>query len=353
MSRLASHLADKHHVELFTWEDPVAVPAYPLAPGVRLVRAGLLGGRGMSRLAHLAARVPRLRRELHKERPDVVVSFIDTMNLTALAAAHGLDVPIVVSERIDSSAHPVHPFLRVARACLYPRAARLVVQTERAARPFRKRLGERVAVVGNPVDRPPVAASPDRPASDGRFWVIAMGRLESQKGFDRLIDAFARVASRHPLWGIKIYGEGSQHRQLAGRVSMLGLASRVRLEGLTRDPARALADAHLMAFPSRYEGFPNALAEGLSSGLPAIGYAGVSGVEDLVIPGKTGMLLEIAQDPVEALAAALDALMSDPARRLRLGEGAASHCERWSAARVLARWEEVLLEVVTEARSSQ
>jgi glycosyltransferase involved in cell wall biosynthesis len=100
-----------------------------------------------------------------------------------------------------------------------------------------------------------------------------------------------------------------------------------------------------MAFPSLYEGFPNALAEGLAVGLPAVGYRGVSGVEDLIIHGTTGLLVE-QEAGVDGLARALAALMSEPDLRAILGKSARRHVSRWSPEIIFAEWDGVLADSI-------
>ena len=106
-----------------------------------------------------------------------------------------------------------------------------------------------------------------------------------------------------------------------------------------------LSAAQLIAFPSRNEGFPNALAEGLAAGLPAVGYKGVSGVEDLIIDGKTGLLVD-QKEEIAGLARALSTLMADAQLRVRLGNAALQHVGQWAPDRMFALWDEVLREAV-------
>src|SRR5262249_370408 len=146
--------------------------------------------------------------------------------------------------------------------------------------------------------------------SNGRKRVIAVGRCDPQKGFDRLIDAFALVAEDYPEWDVVMVGDGPERLKLEHRVQRKGLESRIHITGFVSDVYRELSAAQLIAFPSRNEGFPNALAEGLAVGLPAVGYKGVSGVEDLIVDGTTGLLVD-QEDEIAGLARALSTLMAD------------------------------------------
>jgi glycosyltransferase involved in cell wall biosynthesis len=174
--------------------------------------------------------------------------------------------------------------------------------------------------------------------------MILVGRLEQrQKGLDRMIDAFRLIADDYPDWDLTLVGEGPDRGALEERVAQLGLDGRVALPGAVADIDRELAAAHLMAFPSRYEGFPNALAEGLAAGLPAVGYAGVSGVEELIVDGQTGLLVR-EEEGHHGLARALSEVMRDAPRRALMGEAARRHVTQWSPERVLGEWERVLAE---------
>ena len=150
------------------------------------------------------------------------------------------------------------------------------------------------------------------------------------------------MASRHPEWDLHLFGEGSQRAALADQVAAAGLGTRVRLVGMTSAIQDELASAHLLAFPSRYEGFPNALGEAMRAGLPTIGYDHVSGVEEMIVPGVTGHLLP-GDGGAAPLAAALDDLMADPAARRRLGDAAQQAGAQWDATIVLKEWECLLL----------
>jgi glycosyltransferase involved in cell wall biosynthesis len=349
MSYLIAHLAERHEVTLLTLEAPETSSFYPLPASVQLIRVNKLGGFHLSWALRVLSRPIQIRREVRKWAPDVVVSFMDTMNVTALVSCAHLGIPVIVSERNDPALHRIGRAREALRDRLYATARLIVVQTERVARYFPKPLQAKLRVIPNPVPTAPARARPDRSDRKGRLRIIAVGRLEPHKGFDRLIEAFARLAPQEPHWDLRILGEGSERSKLKHRIGALGLDSRIEMPGVVRDIWPELSAAHLMAFLSRYEGFPNALAEGLAAGLPAIGLGGVSGVEDLIIDGKTGFLLE---DEPEALTAALATLMRDARLRTNFGEAACKHVRQWVPGNVLGIWEAMLREVVGPKSSS-
>jgi glycosyltransferase involved in cell wall biosynthesis len=343
MSYLVAYLADRHDVTLLTLDRPDAPSFYPVPDSVRQVGVDKLDGRGIGRLVRVLSRPLRIRREMRAFDPDVVVSFMDTMNVTALISCVGLGVPVVVSERNDPAQNRIGRLKEKLRDRIYPLARCVVMQTNRAARHFPPGLQPKLKVIPNPVPSSLRRAEPDQANAEGRWRVIAVGRLERQKGFDLLIESFGRIAHQRPEWDLVIFGEGPERTELEGSVVRLDLGGRVQLPGIVTDLSAELAASHLMGFSSRYEGFPNALAEGLAVGLPAVGYLGVSGVEDLIVDGQTGLLVNI-EDGADALGGALAALMSNAPLRRRLGEAARDHVTQWAPSHVFALWEDMLIE---------
>jgi glycosyltransferase involved in cell wall biosynthesis len=349
MSYLVAHLAERHAVTLLTLERPDAPLFYPLPASVQQIRINTLGGRSIKRLWRVLSRYARIRREVLAFSPDVIVSFMDTMNIAALISCLGLGVPIVVSERNDPALHRIGRAKEVLRDRTYPLARLIVAQTRRVAGYFPPSLQPKFRIIANPVPAAPVSARPDQPNVEERLRIITVGRLEPHKGFDRLIDAFARIAFDRPDWDLAIIGEGPVRASLEARVRHHGLERRIHLPGVVKDVFRELASSHIMAFPSQYEGFPNALAEGLAAGLPAVGQSGVSGVEDLIIDGKTGVLVD-PKGGSGAWATALSALMGDARRRAELGDAARKHVVQWAPDTILGLWEAGLVEAVGTQR---
>jgi glycosyltransferase involved in cell wall biosynthesis len=173
-----------------------------------------------------------------------------------------------------------------------------------------------------------------------RKRILAAGRLSAEKGFDLGIEAFAKVAGRHTGWSLQILGEGPERENLEKLVQDRGLQHRVDLPGWISDPSPMMRTADLFVLPSRYEGFPNALLEAMACGLPTISFRCESGPADIVRDGYDGLLVPPAD--VEALAAAMDRLMSDHDERRRLAERAVDVRRRFSEELFFKRWEAVL-----------
>jgi glycosyltransferase involved in cell wall biosynthesis len=353
LTGLANDLSARgHRISILTLMRQSEPAFYPLDPDIELLRLG--APHATAETADpltLVRNIRRIRRALKRRRFDLVLGFATLGNILALAASRGLGQPVVAAERVDPQAHGQHiGRARVwLRDTLYARADHVVVQTARARRGLSWLPDARVSCIVNPVHPVASRARPDAPGSDGRWRILAAGRLEHQKGFDRLLAAFSRLADAFPSWDMVIYGEGPERAKLEAEIARMQLADRISLPGVTADLERELVLSHVMAFPSRYEGFPNALAEGLAAGLPAVGFADVSGVEELVIEGETG-LLATPEAPVDSLVGALRRLLTDPALRVRLGAGGRAHVAGFSPRVHTDRWEAVLVRLATAGR---
>jgi glycosyltransferase involved in cell wall biosynthesis len=352
MAQLCNHLAAKHHdVTLVTLTPTLGGPFYDLAEPVRLLPIEHpTANKELGRIIRVFGRIMALRRALATLRPDVVISFVDLTNVMVLLATAGLKLPVIVSERIDPGAY-THRLSRIDRALrylTYPRASWIVVQTKRAARFFDTRQNSKIVTIPNPVPATDLAAQPDRPSPEGRFRIICVGRLDHQKGFDILIESFLRVAHEFPIWDVVIFGEGSDRSALLTQIQAYGLENRVKLMGISRDVASEMVRAHIIAFPSRYEGFPNALAEAMAVGLPAIAFNGVSGVEDLIIDDETGLLIDWDQSkpesPIPPFVDGLRKLMTEAELRMRLGAGGKIRVQQYSPEIILKQWQQLITE---------
>jgi glycosyltransferase involved in cell wall biosynthesis len=180
---------------------------------------------------------------------------------------------------------------------------------------------------------------PEKVSDQTAKVVVAAGRLAPEKGYDRLINAFAKAGAEHPDWVLKIFGTGPLHSRLVKQVDALGLGERVQLPGLADDMATELTSASVFALSSIHEGLPMALAEGMAGGLACVAFDCAPGVREMVTDGVDGIV--VPPRNVEALAAGLSRLMADRDLRLRYGAAARDSVRRFAPDEVLVAWEGV------------
>ena len=144
-----------------------------------------------------AQRIRALRQAMRAAASDCVVSVTDRMNVLVLLASRGLDSPVVIAEHSDPRHQPMGEIWEHLRKWTYPRCTAAVALTHTVAEHLRTVVGQRpVYVIPNGIRAPGVTVA-DIPDRDERT-IVAMGRLSPEKGFDLLIDAFARLAAAAP-----------------------------------------------------------------------------------------------------------------------------------------------------------
>jgi len=198
-------------------------------------------------------------------------------------------------------------------------------------------------VIQNPVLQPLAFRKNEKDNNGGVKRIIALGRLSGEKGHDLLIQAFAKVCSRHPQWILEIVGEGPARPSLEACRRSLGVDETVHLRGLTETPFDELNRADLFILPSRFEGFPNALCEAMAAGVPVISFDCPNGPREIIRDNVDGIL--VPPQDVNALAGAMDRLMSNPEERARLALRAPEILDRFGIEHIMKKWEETISEV--------
>jgi glycosyltransferase involved in cell wall biosynthesis len=358
---LAGELAKRHDVEIVSvYRLRATDPALPVPDGVRL--------RTLTDLRRdTVENLPPLRRRLY-EQPSRLFSsndiryrnfslltdvalvrflasvrdgiLIGTRPGLNLLVAHLASDSVVRIGQDHLNLKTYHPGLRANMRAAYGRLDLLSTLTERDAAAYRKMLGDRPPIECFPNPAPDVGG---RRASGDEKVVVAAGRLTRQKAFDRLIDAWAHVAQRHPDWQLRIFGEGPKRDSLQRRIQRHGVADSAHLMGFTNRLPDELARASLYVMTSRVEGFPMVLLEAMGVGLPVVSVDCYTGPSDIVTDGVDGRIVPEEDRP--ALVEAMSELMGDDARRKAFGVRALEAAGRYELGDITARWEERLTEL--------
>jgi glycosyltransferase involved in cell wall biosynthesis len=202
-------------------------------------------------------------------------------------------------------------------------------------------LQERITVIANSAPKPRFVDWEQRFRKDSRT-IIAVGRfVERHKQFLLLIKAFAALEAEFPEWNLVICGDGPDHEACRDTVKTLNLGGRISLPGDLADIDCRYAAADIFCIPSHHEGIPMTVGEAAAHGLPLVGFADCPGVNELIVPGKNGVLAH--EMTVEGLVAALRSLMEASAEsRQRLGQKAQALMARFDRDFICDQWEELL-----------
>jgi glycosyltransferase involved in cell wall biosynthesis len=227
----------------------------------------------------------------------------------------------------------------------YPFSAGLVLQTNAAIQWARRRapFGQ-LCVIPNAVTR----FDEIEQAVKKEELVLGVGRLSHEKRFDRLIRSFAAIALDYPLARLRIVGDGPLRKQLRSLADSTGFGPRIELPGAVLNISAEFNRAKLFALTSDFEGFPNALLEAMSLGLPVISLDCPSGPAEIVTSGINGIL--VPRDNENDLVLALRRILDDPKLAMRLGVKAKEVTQTYASESILGKWETFLWSVVSGRR---
>lgn len=175
-----------------------------------------------------------------------------------------------------------------------------------------------------------------------RFKVINMARLARIKQQHLLIEAFSNVAEEFPNWTVELWGGDNERgygEQLKDLIKKKQLQSQVFLKGKSNKVLDVYVGADLFVFPSKYEGFPLAMTEAMSAGLPVIAFRSCSSAAELIESGYNGLL---TADGVKALSAGMRDLMKNQEKRVAIGRCAKESMKRYRPDNIWNQWEALL-----------
>lgn len=168
--------------------------------------------------------------------------------------------------------------------------------------------------------------------------VIAVGRLDHQKGFDRLLQAWQIVMDNDEAkgWHLNIFGQGEWKEKLETMITNLRLTDSATINAPTKDIASEYARSSMLAMSSNYEGFPMVMIEAMSAGVPVVTFGFKCGPKDIIRQGENGLI--VPEGDVAALAEGMLQLISNTEKRQRMGAEARKVTERYSEEAVMAQW---------------
>jgi len=338
-----------HSVHFFTWDESNPKSFYrldskilwePLSMGSPSVRASMF---------LRMKRALRIRKMIKFKKPEAIVCFQDGPFIAILAYAIGLGCPIVLAERNSPSRFKFIHAGRKKRILynLFRFSSQIIIQFEGYKKLYPKFLSSQITTIPNAVQPSSNFASPDIPSGDGRYRLLSVGRLGYQKNYKVLIEAFCSISSSFPDWDLIVIGDGEERSSLEAIISKNEMEDRISMPGTCNSVSEYYLSSHLFCLSSLWEGFPNALAESLSRGLPAVGFEGCDGVNCLIQENLNGLLAKGSSN-VNSLANTLSILMKDHAKRRAMGKLAVESIKQYRPDCIFTQWENILEKVVSK-----
>ncbi len=284
-------------------------------------------------------------RFLRSVRDGVLVGTRPAINL-AIAQLVRPNVVRVGQDHMNLATY--NPRLRKSMARWYPRLDALVTLTAGDAREYTAFLKGRTRILDIPNGVPDLGGH--RATLDSKV-VISAGRIARQKGYDRLLPVWARVAAQRPDWRLEIYGAGPPELEqaLERQLESLNLQGSAHLMGRTSELFARMAESSLYVMTSRSEGLPMVLLEAMGVGLPVVAYDCPTGPRDVITDGVDGYVVPNGDE--QALEARMLELMDDREKRERLAEAARRTAANYEVARLAERWEALFDELAASKRA--
>ena len=370
LSRMAAAMKDRGYtVSVVMADEKSGDPFYPLPEGVKLynlfkmegmteIHAGLFSkaAREIARaFSKEAARnrnysifnqaKPQMKRVLELAKPHVIVSFREP---TGRLLLEGLDteIPVISMLHNDPDEIFLHSPEKEKRALEKSRFIQVLMPSfiEKAEKYLDY---DRFVHIPNSVNIPHLEVDPGQERKVHK--IVNVGRVTGRtKRQHILIEAFSKIAQEFPDWEVDICGDTYDKAYVTmvkSLISKNGLQDRVHLRGTTKNMGKVWQEADIFAFPSHHEGFPLALSESMGVGIPAVGFASCSSVNELIKDQVNGFLVP---DGAEAFSKALAFLMKDSELRRKLGTGARESMKPYAPEVVWDSWDKLIKECIKE-----
>lgn len=265
----------------------------------------------------IAAGLPKLISYLRQERPTVLLSFLHYPNEIAILAKHlaFVDTKVMVSERnalsMQAGNEPSsEKWSGISSRLLYPFADGILANSYGVAHDLTKVTGipqKRIKIIYNPTITNHIFEKSQQVLDHSWLQpgelpvVLGLGRLDPQKNFSTLIEAFAKVLETKPCRLI-ILGKGREKAELQALIKELNLENYVALPGFVNNPYPYLKKAAVFVLSSLWEGLPNVLIEALALGTPVVSTNCPCGPAEILDNGKYGSLVPVGDSQAMARA---------------------------------------------------
>ncbi len=345
MSYLANELAPRCETSLVTL-DAAGNDGYSIDQRIRRIGLGMTSARGGFVRGALAnwERIRAIRKTAEALAPECIISFCDKTNiLTSLAC--GARFPVILSERSDPRKQRLSGLWERLRKIAYARAAVCIAQTD----DVRDYLASQIARRSTKTKWLTIPSAVFIPEMDWNALTMArhsqspqrvlfVGRLSPEKRVDRLLNAWSQLGLFHGAWKLAIVGDGPERASLRALAEQLQLGETVQWLGWKENVWAELAASHIFVLTSEYEGYPQAMLEGMASGLPAVVFDCSPAIRDAITDQTNGWIVSSQASFQEALAT----LLQSESQRIAMGEQAWKRARDFQWSRLAPKWNEAI-----------
>lgn len=287
-----------------------------------------------------------LRKIVKEIDPDIIVTMPEEISCKAIPFLMGLKIPIIVSERNNPWIMPKGKINRLLRWIFYNFVDGIVFQTQEAAEFFTRNIRNKSTMIPNPLD---LSRIPEEWKGNRRKEIVSVGRLESQKNYQLLINAFSEFYKIHNEYVLVIYGTGNEREALEKLIKVKIPETAYCFAGVTNKVLKCINGAAMFVLSSDYEGLPNALIEAMALGLPCISTNCKCGPSSLIEDGFNGLLTPVGDK--EAMVQAMCFIAENEEYALAMGKKAMLIKDELNTDKIVERWR-MYLECIYERYKS-
>lgn len=328
LSIKASYFADNllHEVHIVTVNEQEKLPFYPFSSRI-IFHNVQTQGKGISYLISLIHEINPI---VKKIKSDVICVCDDGLK--------GLYVPLWIHRGNSKLIYERHASLKFCPHSWQRMLMRLggflyhhvVVLT-----PYNRHewMSNNIVVIPNPL-----SIHPSHHSSLCAKRIICVGSLSYNKGYDLLMEAWARIAYRYPDWCICIYGKGDI-ASFQQEATVRGVSKQMKFNPPSNQIEEQYLESSIFVLPSRSEGFGMVLIEAMSCGLPCISFDCPCGPRDIITHGEDGFLVK-PQNTYE-LGERIAQLIESEKLRRQMGEAARTNATRYEMGKIAVLWETI------------
>lgn len=335
-SSLANYFSQHgHEVEIITFKDSDSF--YTLEDKVTHLRLGfdeIALSLSLKRIFGALKRMFKIRSFIKKRKLDVLIGMSFSMTWYTVFATKFTKTKSVGTERNNPYKYKATKINSFLRKFFYKFCDGYVFQTKKSSLFFTDKLKKRDIIIPNAIFNETVykLTVPEKREK----LICAVGRLNEQKRFDILIDAFASIAEKIPEHRMIIFGEGDLRKELEERVSSYSLEERIFLPGTDPEAVKIVNRAEVFVLSSDLEGMPNVLMEAMAMGVPCVSTRCDMGPEELIENEKNGLLVDVGS--TQQIAQAMFGIIKNPDLSEKLSSNARELIKTHSIDAISKKW---------------
>lgn len=285
--------------------------------------------------------VKLLRNYLKEQNIDIVFGIGMSMNSVGVASTLGLKTKFVSCDHTNSIVDNDTKVKKVQRFVGAKFADKIITLTQEDRRNYIRKYGiaeDKIAYIYN--WKEDVLSNVTYNSESTKL--VTVGRFDTQKGYDYLVQVAKKVLNEKSDWTWDIYGSGNKDEvnKIRDLIIENDLQDKLFIKGLEKNQALIYGDKAIYVMTSRYEGLPLVLLEAQQYNLPIVSFRCPTGPNEIVEDGVNGYLVECYD--TDKLSQKLLELMGDEALRQSFSEHAKDNMDKFDKDKILKQWIELI-----------